>query len=140
DVNVHPTKQEVRFRDGQALYHLLFSTIRERLRAENLTARLQVPSTILPSGEVVPQDAPPWSLQPDPPPAPSLPSAAPLPVHAPSALVAAAPSVPLPSALPTTLPSSKVIQLYDAYLVLETEAGMLVIDQHALHERILFEH
>jgi DNA mismatch repair protein MutL len=33
----------------------------------------------------------------------------------------------------------KVIQLYDAYLVMETEAGMLVIDQHALHERILFE-
>jgi DNA mismatch repair protein MutL len=34
---------------------------------------------------------------------------------------------------------NKVIQLYDAYLVVETEAGMLVIDQHALHERILFE-
>src|SRR5262249_50336543 len=33
----------------------------------------------------------------------------------------------------------KAIQLYDAYLVLETEEGMLVIDQHALHERILFE-
>src|SRR5207253_6797248 len=29
--------------------------------------------------------------------------------------------------------------LYDSYLVVETEAGMLVIDQHALHERILFE-
>jgi DNA mismatch repair protein MutL len=33
----------------------------------------------------------------------------------------------------------KAIQLYDSYLVLETDAGMLVIDQHALHERILFE-
>jgi DNA mismatch repair protein MutL len=32
-----------------------------------------------------------------------------------------------------------VIQLYDAYLVVETQEGMLVIDQHALHERILFE-
>jgi DNA mismatch repair protein MutL len=39
---------------------------------------------------------------------------------------------------PLPLPS-KVIQLYDAYLVLETDEGMLVIDQHALHERILFE-
>src|SRR5207249_8083656 len=35
--------------------------------------------------------------------------------------------------------TAKVIQLYDAYLVLETPEGMLVIDQHALHERILFE-
>src|SRR5262249_52355366 len=33
----------------------------------------------------------------------------------------------------------KAIQLYDSYLVLETAEGMLVIDQHALHERILFE-
>jgi DNA mismatch repair protein MutL len=33
----------------------------------------------------------------------------------------------------------KAIQLYDSYLVVETDAGMLVIDQHALHERILFE-
>ena len=36
-------------------------------------------------------------------------------------------------------PSLKAIQLYNAYLVLETADGMLVIDQHALHERILFE-
>src|SRR5205807_2085953 len=35
--------------------------------------------------------------------------------------------------------SYKAIQLYDSYLVLETLEGMLVIDQHALHERILFE-
>src|SRR5207237_7222805 len=33
----------------------------------------------------------------------------------------------------------KAIQLHNAYLVLETPDGMLVIDQHALHERILFE-
>jgi DNA mismatch repair protein MutL len=33
----------------------------------------------------------------------------------------------------------KAIQLYDTYLVLETDEGMLVIDQHALHERVLFE-
>ncbi len=147
DVNVHPTKQEVRFRDGQALYHLVFSTVRERLRAENLTARLQVPSTIRPSGEIVPQDAPPWALLPDPPPAPVLPYTSSLPASPPatpslppSPAPAALPQPPLPSALPTSLPSSKVIQLYDAYLVMETEAGMLVIDQHALHERILFEH
>ena len=43
DVNVHPTKAEVRFRDSQSLYHLVFSTVRDRLRAENLTARLQFP-------------------------------------------------------------------------------------------------
>jgi DNA mismatch repair protein MutL len=37
------------------------------------------------------------------------------------------------------VPPAKVLQLYDSYLVLETSEGMLVIDQHALHERILYE-
>jgi DNA mismatch repair protein MutL len=42
----------------------------------------------------------------------------------------------LPSALPA---AGTAMQIQDTYLVLETPEGMLVIDQHALHERILFE-
>jgi DNA mismatch repair protein MutL len=33
----------------------------------------------------------------------------------------------------------KAIQIHDSYLVVETEDGLVVIDQHALHERILYE-
>jgi DNA mismatch repair protein MutL len=51
DVNVHPTKAEVRFRDGQALYQLVLATVRDRLRKANLVPRLQVPreAAFLPS-------------------------------------------------------------------------------------------
>jgi DNA mismatch repair protein MutL len=36
-------------------------------------------------------------------------------------------------------PSRKAIQVHDSYLIAETGEGMVVIDQHALHERILYE-
>ena len=150
DVNVHPTKAEVRFQNSQLLHHLVFSAVRDRLRAENLTARLQVPST-LPQPQqrggdasgtdpaALPFAAPARDPERE---APLLdlgtrpqPPAAPVPPPAPDV-----PQPPWPRV--ADLPredSAKVIQLYDAYLVVETPEGMLVIDQHALHERILFE-
>ncbi|MCA9096243.1 MAG: DNA mismatch repair protein MutL, partial [Planctomycetaceae bacterium] len=36
--------------------------------------------------------------------------------------------------------SAAVLQVQDTYLVVETADGMAIIDQHALHERILYEH
>jgi DNA mismatch repair protein MutL len=156
DVNVHPTKAEVRFRDGHFLYSLVLGSIRERLSAENLTARLKVTSTL--EGPQQPPTAPPLSdplawFEPRVAPtftpltAPPLPSApVPLPPMGPSAGVASpAPVAPAPAppppvgiSLPGVVPVN-AIQLHNSYLVLETAEGMLVIDQHALHERILFE-
>jgi DNA mismatch repair protein MutL len=167
DVNVHPTKSEVRFRHPQALHHLIYTAIKSRLREEDLVARLAPAPTseMLSRPEAPPPEPLMFELSPPPRPAPLLPLP-PAPTYRPrveappirpSSLARperreAETPPPISEVLPTAaaqLPPARdeprpwdvprVIQLYDAYLVLETEEGMLVIDQHALHERILYE-
>ena len=38
-----------------------------------------------------------------------------------------------------SLPPARAIQLHNTYLVVETDDGLMIIDQHALHERVLYE-
>lgn len=135
DVNVHPTKTEVRFRDGHTIYQLVHSTVRETLRAANLTAPLQRPAGPTPFNGVVPTGL----LRPDisgrtPSPAPPVPLTGP--VNRPIADGAGGTTA---RARSTPAGPGKAIQVHDAYLLLEAPDGVLVIDQHALHERILFE-
>ncbi len=46
-------------------------------------------------------------------------------------------ALPVPPAEPRQRPDA--IQVHNTYLVQETEEGMIIIDQHALHERIIYE-
>ncbi len=199
DVNVHPTKVEVRFRDAQRIYSQLLSTIRQTFLTSDLHAKLQAaepfeapgsetaaPSTspatttfALTEGEDRRQEvaswfqaAPPREFKTFPSPgyaggrptenwserlapatttarstlfdefAPSQPSdnreVSTRTVEPTNPIV----SRPVEPAAPNIEPARanlKALQVHDSYLIAETDDGMMVIDQHALHERILFE-
>jgi DNA mismatch repair protein MutL len=140
DVNVHPTKVEVRFRDAQALYHLVLASVRERLRSLNLTARLQTPAGDRGQWAVASVEDPAVGWRPNETnvQARAHPMLAKERSASPESFFSQ-PAIPPDPSLPPAAGSFKAIQLYDSYLILETAEGMLVIDQHALHERILFE-
>jgi DNA mismatch repair protein MutL len=164
DVNVHPTKQEVRFQDGGRLYSQLLGTLRTKFLTTDLTARGKSPANWPTSGEhnaventeAVSQlvhwakeqlgqssrDAASATMfetrtgsEPlrlhriDVPPFQPFDGAAPSPAH----------PTTTPHDPSTSTARSSALQVHNRYLVVETEVGLEVIDQHALHERILYE-
>ena len=173
DVNVHPTKAEVRFRDGQALYRQLLSTLRNRFLSMELDSEYQVSSRASAASEgalhpvvdpqkqsALQQELSAWAVnQLD----QQVEAERALPAffpgsergQEPSATVPTqegggeeSPSSPLPhkesadgsaSFQEDSLSSHRAMQVHDCYLVLESQDGLTVIDQHALHERVIYE-
>ncbi|MDG2201007.1 MAG: DNA mismatch repair endonuclease MutL [Phycisphaerales bacterium] len=137
DVNVHPTKTEVRLRDDRLVYSRLHRAITEALAGHDLTASARFPSAEATGPATVSTrrefGARHESTQPM---MPRLDGQRGFDVDEARAMMES-PEAPAPSLLAST-PATPVIQVHGSYIVAEDDEGVVIIDQHALHERIMF--
>jgi DNA mismatch repair protein MutL len=164
DVNVHPSKTEVRFRHGTFVHDFVRDTIRERLIAARPASSLPVPSQPQPAAalpysdftqrienqqfEPVPnasvpaeriEDLPVFHLKTSAAPEQrfDFESVAPQPVpdtHGPLPYAAET-----PQSLAILSDLRPLGQIHDSFIIAAGRDGLWIIDQHVAHERILFE-
>ena len=120
DVNVHPSKLEVRFRDRRFVEATVEEAIRHALgdmEAAAVVWPVAVPSwnTDASSDWTPPRDGAPTSLFDD---------------------VGQAPPF---GPTDTFFPDGEYLQVFHTYIVMQTPDGLAIVDQHSAHERVLYE-
>ncbi len=140
DVNVHPAKTEVRFRDAALVRGLIVSGVRRALDTAGHRASTSVAGAALAAFVAEPM-ASVWAA-PAAPTAPALAEPPRLftelpPAFAPSA-PAAQPAVVPPPAARFPLGAARG-QVAATYIIAETEDALVIVDQHAAHERLTLE-
>ncbi len=137
DVNVHPAKSEVRFREPAVVRGLIVSGLRHALAEAGHRASTTVADATL--GAMRPAHTEPRVYQMD---RPSF-SARSMTFQAQAPGFHEAPSAriePVPMDEPSHLPLGAArAQVHENYIIAQTDAGIVIVDGHAAHERLVYE-
>jgi DNA mismatch repair protein MutL len=130
DVNVHPAKTEVRFRDARGVHQFVFHALQRTLAEPLAAARSPAPGAVPPAPTFVRPQQGSFSVR--------EPDAGAYLNFVQQALTDAVAPAPTFTAGDTPL-GYALAQLHGIYILAQNAQGLVLVDMHAAHERILYE-